>query len=388
MENKANGLSCSAPLKRYLFQPLENCIRNKLIPAITGRLSVSDLERDLLSLPARMGGMDIRYPTDSVYSYSASVKITSSLSDHIVRQDSNSPLMAEDTARCKTEVKQQRSLNNEKKLEEIRQHLSANQLRLLDCALEKGASSWLTAIPLEENGFMLHKGDFRDAISLRYGWKVPNLPEKCGCVQSMSVDHAFICHKGGYPSICHNEIRDLTAALLSEVCPNTSTEPSRQPLGDENFDHDTAIRDDEARLDVKARGFWRKGQDAFFDVRVFHPNASSYRNKPLSSLYRQHENEKKRSYSQRVREVERAAFTPLVLTTTGGMARECTTFFKRLSAMLADKRRVPYHHVIAWLRCRVSFALLRQGIMALRGSRSSRILLKIPDDIPYAAPLF
>ena len=365
--------------------PLEDCIRNKLIPAITGRPSISDLERDLLSLPARLGGMDIRYPIESDCSFSASVKITSSLADKIIKQDANSPLSMEDIIHCKSEVKRLKSAENERKLQEIRQHLSTNQTRLLDCALEKGASSWVTAIPLDDHGFMLHKGDFRDAICLRYGWSIQNLPAICGCGQSLTVDHAFVCHKGGYPSLRHNEIRDLTAALLHEVCPNTRIEPGLQPLHDEKLDHATAIRDDEARLDIKATGFWRRDQDAFFDVRVFHPNASSYRQKPLASLYRMHENEKKRSYAQRVREIERAAFTPLVQSTTGGMAHECSTFYKRLCAMIAEKRSLPYHHVISWLRCRISFALLRQGIMGLRGSRSSKTRIMIPDDISSAA---
>ena len=368
-----------------LMQPLEDCIRNKLIPAIIGRPSVSDLERDLLSLPARMGGMDIRFPTESDGSFSASVKITSSLAEKIIRQDVYSPLSTDVTNRCIFEVKRQKSVDNEKKLQDIRQHLSTNLLRLLDCALEKGASSWVTTIPLDNHGFMLHKGDFRDAICLRYGWSIQNLPAQCGCGQSLSVDHAFICHKGGYPSLRHNEIRDLTATLLHEVCPNTSIEPGLQPLHDEQLDHATAIRDDEARLDIKATSFWRRGQDAFFDVRVFHPNASSYRQKSLANLYRLHENEKKRSYAQRVREIEKGAFTPLVMSTTGGMAHECSTFFKRLSAMIAEKRRLPYHHVITWLRCRISFALLRQGIMGLRGSRSSKTRIMIPDDISCAA---
>ena len=35
-------------------------------------------------------------------------------------------------------------------------------------AVEKGASSWLTAIPLDEYGFALHKSAFQDAIALRY----------------------------------------------------------------------------------------------------------------------------------------------------------------------------------------------------------------------------
>ena len=38
-------------------------------------------------------------------------------------------------------------------------------------------------------------------------------------------------------------------------------------------------------------------------------------------MYRLHEKAKKREYGARIREVERGAFTPLVLSTTGGMAQ-------------------------------------------------------------------
>ena len=39
-----------------LFTPLENCIRESLIPSIIGR-QVSDLERKIISLPVRYGGL-------------------------------------------------------------------------------------------------------------------------------------------------------------------------------------------------------------------------------------------------------------------------------------------------------------------------------------------
>ena len=123
---------------------------------------------------------------------------------------------------------------------------------------------------------------------------------------------------------------------------------------------------------------------AFFDIRVFHPSAPSYRMKDLSSVYRLHEMAKKREYGARIREVERGAFTPLVLSTTGGMARECTVFYKRLADRLADKRKTTYSLVMTWLRCRISFALLRSAIRALRGSRSSTTALA-PVDIPLAS---
>ena len=91
------------------------------------------------------------------------------------------------------------------------------------------------------------------------------------------------CHLGGFLTVRHNDIRDFTASLLTEVCHNVATEPTLQPLNGETFSYRTANTDAEARADIRARGFWSKGQDAYFDVRVFHPNASSYVSKPLSA---------------------------------------------------------------------------------------------------------
>ena len=113
------------------------------------------------------------------------------------------------------------------------------------------------------------------------------------------------------------------------------------------------------------------GGMAFFDVRVFHPNASSNRSMTTAAAYRKHETAKKREYAQRVREVEHGVFTPLVLSTTGGMAREATTFYKRLADELSRKQDKQYSLVMGWIRCRLSFAILRSAILCIRGSRSS-----------------
>ena len=80
----------------------------------------------------------------------------------------------------------------------------------------------------------------------------------------------------------------------------------------ETFPYATANTATDACLDVNARGFWRRGQDAFFDVRVFYPNASSYRILSLSSAYKHHEDIKKREYGHRVREVQHGVFTSCV----------------------------------------------------------------------------
>ena len=62
---------------------------------------------------------------------------------------------------------------------------------------EKGSGSWLTVLPLEDHGFVLNKQEFRDALRLRYGWGIPNMPPFCGCGKKNTIDHTLICKKGG-----------------------------------------------------------------------------------------------------------------------------------------------------------------------------------------------
>ena len=91
----------------------------------------------------------------------------------------------------------------------------------------------------------------------------------------------------------------------------------------------------------------------------------------LTATYRQHEATKRRAYKQRVREIEHGYFTPLILSATGGMVPTATTAYKRLASLLADKRKQEYSKTICWLRCTISFSLIRSAVTCLRGVRSS-----------------
>ena len=66
-----------------------------------------------------------------------------------------------------------------------------------------------------------------------------------------------------------------------------------------------------------------------------HPNAPSNRSRSLSALYKKHEDEKKRMYGQHVLEIKHGVFTPLILSTSGGMGREAQTSYKRLADFLS-----------------------------------------------------
>ena len=63
---------------------------------------------------------------------------------------------------------------------------------------EKGFSIWLNALPLQGHEFTLHKGAFCEAIAFRYSWNPSRMPAACTCGTNFSVDHAFLCAKGGF----------------------------------------------------------------------------------------------------------------------------------------------------------------------------------------------
>ena len=128
----------------------------------------------------------------------------------------------------------------------------------------------------------------------------------------------------------------------------------------------------DACLDVHCRGFWERQRAASFDIGVCHPYADSYRDLSPKQIYRIHENEKKRKYNSRVTEIEQGTFTPLVFTTTGGMADECLRYHSRLAELLSAKKQETYATTISWVRVKVSFAIFRSALLCLRGSRSPR----------------
>ena len=175
---------------------------------------------NLIALPPHWGGLGILNPTTfSAQEYSASLTITEPLSHHIGSGQCVDyfQVKSEQLSR-KFEIrlsKQSTYSNTSAGLHDELDH--ASQVSL-DLATTRGASAWLSALPLTEYGFTLHKAAFHDAIALCSGWPLHRTPSHCACETVFSVDHALSCLKWGLPSLRHNEIGDLTARLLIEVC--------------------------------------------------------------------------------------------------------------------------------------------------------------------------
>ena len=212
----------------------------------------------------------------------------------------------------------------------------------------KGAnSSWLTCKISMRDNFYLSKNEFHDALSLRYGLPIRQLPSKCdGCNDEFTVQHALSCKKGGLVTQRHNEVRDILGELAGLAWNNVQ----REPLIREGCEGSTALK-----ADLLIRGFWTPQENASFDIRVTDTDANSYSAKSSEQVLAMCEAEKKQKYQTACSE-RHISFTPLVVSVDGVLAKEFQMFTKRLADRLAGKFGKPYSTIITWLRTRISFA--------------------------------
>ena len=118
---------------------------------------------------------------------------------------------------------------------------------------EKEVSNWLKAYPIKEYGVDLKKQQFWDGISIRYGWSLSNLPMTCAYSSKYDFQHNMSSKKGRLVSIGHNDIRDLTAKILREVCNDIKVEAKLIPLTGEQVQYRLGITGDKLRLDIRVQ---------------------------------------------------------------------------------------------------------------------------------------
>ena len=76
------------------------------------------------------------------------------------------------------------------------------------------------------------------------------------------------CPKGDFPTVRLNELRDVLAGKMSDVCCDVHTEPTFQSLNGDVLPKEAITRDDEARLDISLVFYGKSFSNTFFDVRV------------------------------------------------------------------------------------------------------------------------
>ena len=170
----------------------------------------------------------------------------------------------------------------------------------------------------------------------------------------------------------HSAIRDTFAKIIHDVCYDVEIEPTLQLLQCEYFLHKTTTSDENARLDTKTSGPWESRFSRYFiDVKIFNPLTKSC---PKNSVeaYKFHDSFKCLKYKQRIFDVEKSNFVPLVSSGIEGAVPSTTRTLKHLASAIAEKKDESYSDVLTYMSTRIIFALLRSSIICLRGSRGSK----------------
>ena len=196
------------------------------MPAIVGKEYITDLMKDVFTLQAKQGGLGITNISQTAeLEYENSLMMTEELTELIYEQRNIMKLDQKKIEDALKVVDKRKATYYDTKRAGIYDRMQTHEQRIIDLASEKGASSWLTSLPLADFGFVLNKQEFHDAILLRYNFKVKGVAATCACGEQNTVNHALIYKLGGYIALRHNSLRDTTAELLKShgICKDVET---------------------------------------------------------------------------------------------------------------------------------------------------------------------
>ena len=342
MSKKWSFVARTTPNISEHLKKLEYHIKETLIPPIVGKEFISDDTRRIFSLPARLGGLGFHDPCSMAdLEYESLLAATSQLTNAIYHQQNFLDLDEEAQSKIMKGVKHKKNEWYKELQNTIRNESSASVSKIIDLASEKGASCWLTSLPLQRYGFVLNKQQFHDSICLRYNYSIKLAAKVCACGEPYSL-----------------------AELLEEICKDVVIEPPLLPLTGEKLPPGSNLSDG-ARLDVSCINLWSPLSRAFIDVRIFNPQAQSNWNKSIPAMYTSHQNEKKTEYGPRAREVEKATLTAAVMSTSGGMGKEMDMLVRQIATKLSVKRGERYSDTVGFVRRRIRFDLIRTCVIAL-----------------------
>ena len=79
--------------------------------------------------------------------------------------------------------------------------------------------------------------------------------------------------------------------LLKTIQNDVDIEPALQVIDNERIDGRTG---NEVKPNIRARGVWREGQNAFFDIHLTNLNADSEKHQTVETILKKHEKRKRK----------------------------------------------------------------------------------------------
>ena len=152
------------------LQKLDQYVEKVFIPALIDGHITNNVERKLLSLSVKLGGMGIIIFADIARTeYQNSTHTTESLIKLHLEQTTEYNINRDELAKFKYNIKKEKLQRNTERLQSLIIDLPTNKIRLNKINQEKGASTWLSTLPLKEEGYSLLKQEFWDLVKIRCG---------------------------------------------------------------------------------------------------------------------------------------------------------------------------------------------------------------------------
>ena len=119
------------------------------MPALTDGHRCNPVERELLALPVCLGGLAIPILYNiTVLENENSKTFCEQLTNNILKQEVRCK-SNDDNAKVKLQIAKERDELRKNILQKLRSSINEKELRANDLAQKKGASNWLTALPLQ-----------------------------------------------------------------------------------------------------------------------------------------------------------------------------------------------------------------------------------------------
>ena len=403
LQNEWQYVQRTCPSIGFTFAPVEAALRNHFLPALLGVETITGEDRELYAHGVKQGGLAIRNPVDTaLIMFNASQAATEELVESMMEGKSlNLELHQGKVKAASQKAREERGERERAYLREREERGTSEKWRIKRSCL---SGSWLTCTPSYLNGTELSADEYRDNVRLRYNLKPLNLPERCdGCGAQMTVEHALSCKVGGLVHIRHDDVadefghlsglafkpsrvthepliqsgavcetRESVEAQLQDDRRNTQRNLDQVEVGeDERADntHNPHPRiDNENRADKGVMGFWKRGRNCLFDVRLTDTESRSTRNQDPKRVLAKCEKEKKDKHLKPCLE-RRKDFVPLVYSVDGISGREAKSAERRLASALSWKWKRDYSEMCGYVRARMALAVVRANTLLLRGSR-------------------
>ena len=226
-------------------------------------------------------------------------------------------------------------------------------------------------------GFYLTKSEFYDGVAVRYNANPINAPSRCEagpCGKEYTLEHALTCSYGGNRILRHDLVKHAVQAVATAALGSSQSRVELEPwlIRKGALAPNGRVCQEGLKTDLLLTGLDPIITRTYVDIRVPYPDTTTSKRKPLPQILKEHESEKITKY-RAICETHphlQGSFQPFVVTTDGVLGPCAQQVVQQLVNHLCDKwKRKTRGEVMAWVRARLSVAVVRAVSACIRGNR-------------------